>query len=64
MSQIKPESQMGGQEVMSIGWESLESEYAKACDGPATSRCGHNISGYIGFDSYTLQKSDLFFLMG
>lgn len=49
---------------MSIGWESLESEYAKACDGPATSRCGHNISGYIGFDSYTLQKSDLFFSHG
>lgn len=52
---------MGGQEVKNVGWESLEmeeSENAKALDGPATSRCGQNISGHIGFDPYTLQKSN------
>lgn len=50
---------MGGQEVKNVGCESLEmeeSENAKALDGPATSRCGQNISGHIGFDSYTLRK--------
>lgn len=47
--------------MKNVGWESLEmeeSENAKALDGPATSRCGQNISGHIGFDPYTLQKSN------
>lgn len=49
--------------MKNVGWESLEmeeSENVKALDGPATSRCGQNISGQIGFDPYTLRKSDFF----
>lgn len=47
--------------MKNVGWESLEMEESEyALDGPATSRCGQNISGHIGFDPYTLRKKRFF----